>query len=88
MELINRKTTQHLIDTGAVRRVLMKETTGGFLVIFDTSAHDFTLQETKGAKGPRIFRTLGGAVSVLKALNVRYVEMDLGNPSPKQRNLL
>ena len=87
MELITRTIAKHLIDTGAVRRVSIKSTNGVYLLVLDTPLKDYTLRESKGT-GPRFFKTVAGAVSVVEALNIRYFDVDLGQQAPGQRSLM
>ncbi len=76
-----------LIEAGAVRRLQLSYVGEGWVITAQTQAGEEVLRQSIGS-GPRIFKTLDGAVAVVTDLGARFVDVDLGPRPPVRRNAL
>jgi hypothetical protein len=82
---IPKKMLEKLIEAGAVRRVQLRYVVDGWLITATTQAGEEILKQSD-ADGPRVFKTLNGAVAMLSDLGVRFIDMDLGPQPPARKN--
>lgn len=80
--LISREVLIHLIQTQAVRRIVLeRQPNKTWQLVASTSAGEKILQSSR-ENAARCFRTTDGAISTLESLGVRFAEIDFGSRRP------